>query len=59
MKTVLYLVGLCVVLLAIANSQGANAHFCVGKQNGCLVVGSEGIHLVSNDEAKRLNDANP
>lgn len=59
MKTVLYLVGLCVVLLAIASSQGASAHFCIGQQNGCLVLGSEGIHLVSNDEAKKLNDASP
>ena len=59
MKTILYLIGLCVVLLLIANSQGASAHFCLGQQNGCLVLGSEGIHLVTNDEAKKLNDSVP
>ena len=56
MKTIFYLIGLCVVLLLIANSQSASAHFCVGKENGCLVLGSEGIHLVSNEEAKKLTD---
>jgi hypothetical protein len=59
MKTIFYLIGLCVVLLLIANSQSASAHFCVGKQNGCLVLGPEGIHLVSNEEAKKLTTENP
>ena len=59
MKTLLYIIGLCVVLLVVANSQGASAHFCLGKQNGCLVLGSAGIHLVSNEEAKKLSDAVP
>lgn len=59
MKTLLYLIGFCVVLLVIANSQAASARFCLGQQNGCLVLGSEGIHLVSNAEAKKLNDAVP
>jgi hypothetical protein len=59
MKTLLYIIGLCVVLLVVANSQGASAHFCLGKQNGCLVLGSQGIHLVSNEEAKKLSDSVP
>jgi hypothetical protein len=59
MRTFLYLVGLCVVLLVVANSQGASVHLCLGKQNGCLVLGSAGIHLVTNDEAKKLNDSVP
>ena len=59
MKTVLYLIGLCVVLLVVANSQGASAHFCLGKQNGCLVFGSAGVHLVSNEEARKLTDSVP
>ncbi len=59
MKTFFYLIGLCVVLLMIASSQSASAHFCVGKEAGCLVLGSEGIHLVSNDEAKKITDADP
>jgi hypothetical protein len=55
MKGVLYLIGLCVVLLVLANSQGASAHFCLGQQNGCLVLGGDGIHLVDNEAAKKLD----
>jgi hypothetical protein len=56
MKTLLYIIGLCVVLLLIASSQSASARFCLGKQNGCLVFGSGGVHLVSNDQAAKFSD---
>ena len=59
MKTLLYIIGLCVVLLVVANSQRRERPPLPRKQNGCLVLGSEGIHLVTNEEAKKLNDSDP
>ena len=59
MKTILYLVGLCVVLLADRELAGRECALLHRQAERVPRGGIEGIHLVSNDEAKKLNDANP
>ena len=59
MRALLIVVGFCVVLLVLATSSGVSGEFCVGQNHGCLLVNSDGVHLVSNTAAARLRTTTP